>query len=100
MKLDFFKKDDELGFYFKKREIKNDEDKEIIAEIISAIYHTHCIDYKPSISDIDEIINLKNRAEIGVFIHFGEKQNESGWEPDVKFYICTKSKKKAEKING
>lgn len=100
MKLDFFKKGEDTGFFFKKRDIQNDDDKKIIAEIISNMYHAHCLQYEPSISEIDEIINSKNRVEIGILIHFGEKENECGYEPDVKTYILTKSKKKAEKING
>lgn len=100
MKLDFFKKDGELGFFFKKKDIQNDEDKKIIAEIISAIHHTNCLEYEPSISEIDEIINLNNRAEIGILYHFDERKTDCGYEPDVKLYVLTKSKKKAEKING
>lgn len=94
MKVDWFKKEDELGFFFKKKEIKSNEDKEIICDLISVLFHAQCCTYSPTINELDKIIQNSKKAEVGILVHGTDEPTECGHEHIINIIMCERKRVK------
>lgn len=45
-----------LVLSFKKRDLKNDEDKQVICTLISLMYEYHCVEFIPDVNYLDNLL--------------------------------------------
>lgn len=84
IELDFFEEADVytgrlisvLSFSFWKREVKTEKDRELIADLVRQLYHSHCVDSSYSKDNVENLVSRIKHARIGILVTRSQEDNE------------------------
>lgn len=65
-----------LSFSFWRREVRTEKDRELIADLVRHLYHSHCVDSSYSENQVEKLINKVKHARIGLVVTTSQEDDQ------------------------